>query len=109
PASDFGNDREAKLPFPNFHQQGSPYFAVYTALFRSPIGMPCQRPPYGMISGVDLKTHKLLWTHPLGTSRDAGPFGWQLPLDLPMGAPTIGGSLSTKSGLAFISATLDQY
>jgi membrane-bound PQQ-dependent dehydrogenase (glucose/quinate/shikimate family) len=109
PASQFGNDPKARLPFPYFHQEGSPYFAVYTAVFRSPIGMPCQRPPYGMISAVDLKTHRLLWNRPLGTSRNAGPFGWQLPLDLPMGAPNIGGSLVLGSGIAFIGATLDEY
>lgn len=109
PASEFGNDAKAKLPFPFFHQEGSPYFAVYTALFRSPFGMPCQRPPYGMISAVDMKTHRLLWNRPLGTSRNSGPFGWQLPIDLPMGAPTIGGSLVLGSGIAFIGATLDQY
>jgi quinoprotein glucose dehydrogenase len=109
PAGEFGNDPNAKLPFPYFHQEGSPYFAVFTALFRSPLGMPCQRPPYGMISAVDLKTHKLLWSHPFGTSRNAGPFGLQLPVALPMGAPNIGGSLVTQSGIAFIAATLDQY
>jgi quinoprotein glucose dehydrogenase len=105
----FGNDPNAKLPFPFYHQEGSPYFAVYTALFRSPLGMPCQRPPYGTLSAVDLKTHKLLWSHSFGTSRNSGPLGLQLPLDLPMGSPNIGGSLITGSGISFISATLDQY
>ena len=37
-AAEFGNDPKAKLPFPFFHQEGSPYFAVFTALFRSPLG-----------------------------------------------------------------------
>jgi quinoprotein glucose dehydrogenase len=108
-AAEFGNDPNAKLPFPYFHQEGSPYFAVFTALFRSPLGMPCQRPPYGMLSGVDLKTHKLLWSRPLGTSRNSGPLGMRLPVSFPMGSPNIGGSLVTASGVAFISATLDQY
>jgi quinoprotein glucose dehydrogenase len=107
--SEFGGDQNAKLPFPYYHQEGSPYFAVYTALFRSPLGMPCQRPPYGMLSAVDLKTHQLLWSHPLGTSRNSGPLKLQLPLDLSMGSPSIGGSLITGSGIVFISATLDQY
>ncbi len=109
PAAEFGGDPNAKLPFPYFHQEGSPYFAVFTALFRSPLGMPCQRPPYGMLSAVDIKSHRLLWTRPFGTSRNAGPLRLQLPLDLPMGSPNIGGSLVTRSGLGFVSATLDQY
>jgi membrane-bound PQQ-dependent dehydrogenase (glucose/quinate/shikimate family) len=109
PASEFGNDPHAKLPFPYFPQEGSPYFAVFTALFRSPLGMPCQRPPYGMLSAVDLKTHQLLWTRPLGTSRNSGPLGLQLPVSLPMGSPNIGGALVTQTGIAFLAATLDQY
>jgi membrane-bound PQQ-dependent dehydrogenase (glucose/quinate/shikimate family) len=107
--AEFGNDPNAKLPFPFFHQEGSPYFAVFTALFRSPLGMPCQRPPYGEISAVDLKTRQLLWHHPLGTSRNSGPLGMQLPLDVTMGSPNIGGSLIVGSGIAFIGATLDKY
>jgi quinoprotein glucose dehydrogenase len=109
PESALGGDSRARLPFPLFRQEGSPYFAVSTAVFRSPLGVPCQRPPYGLISAVDLKSHRLLWTHRLGTSRNSGPLGLQLPLDLPMGSPNIGGSLVTGSGIAFIGATLDQY
>jgi membrane-bound PQQ-dependent dehydrogenase (glucose/quinate/shikimate family) len=109
PPEEFGNNPAAKLPFPFYHQEGSPYFAVFTALFRSPLGMPCQRPPYGMLSAVDLKTHQLLWSRPLGTSRNSGPLGMQLPVSLPMGSPSIGGSVVTASGVAFIAATLDQY
>ena len=62
-----------------------------------------------MLSAVDLRTHKLLWSHPLGTSRNAGPLGTHLPISLPMGSPNIGGSLVTQSGVAFIAATLDRY
>ncbi|MCP6134770.1 membrane-bound PQQ-dependent dehydrogenase, glucose/quinate/shikimate family, partial [Klebsiella pneumoniae] len=32
-----------------------------------------------------------------------------LPLALPMGVPSLGGSFMTASGLAFLSGTLDQY
>jgi gluconolactonase len=56
-----------------------------------------------------LKTRKVLWSHPLGTSRNSGPLGMQLPVSLPMGSPNIGGSLVTGTGVAFIAATLDQY
>ncbi len=109
PAGYFGAKKSDALPFPYFHQEGSPYYAVYIAPFRSPTGMPCQRPPYGTLSAVDLKTHKLLWSHPFGTSRNAGPFGLQLPIGFQMGAPMIGGAVTTQSGLVFIASTLDQY
>ena len=42
---------------------------------------------------------------PLGTTRDQAPF----PLWLPLGAPNLGGSLVTASGLLFIGATTDKF
>lgn len=92
-------------------QIGSPYFGVITDYFHTALGMPCQRPPYGMISAIDLRTRTLLWSHPLGTSRHAGPLALRLrvPLPIPMGAVTMGGNLVTKSGLIFVGAALDQY
>lgn len=105
----FGKQVPGSLPFPYFRQEDSPYFAVYIALFRSPTGMPCQRPPYGKLSAVDLKTRKILWSRSFGTSRNAGPFGLQVPFGFPMGSPMIGGSVATRSGLVFIASTLDQY
>ena len=30
--------------------------------FLTPLGIPCQRPPYGFLAAVDLKGGKLLWT-----------------------------------------------
>jgi quinoprotein glucose dehydrogenase len=56
-----------------------------------------------------LKTRKLLWKVTLGTSRDTGPFGLRLPLPLTTGAPNIGGTVVTRSGLIFVAATTDQY
>lgn len=71
----------------------------------SPLGAPCNRPPWGKLIAIDLTTGKRLWTVPLGTSRDMAPF----PLWLKMGVPNMGGSVKTASGLAFIGATTDNY
>jgi glucose dehydrogenase len=92
-------------------QIGSPYFGVITDYFHSALGVPCQRPPYGMISAIDLKTRKLLWSHPLGTARHSGPLSLtvKVPFAIPMGAVTMGGNMITKSGLVFVGAALDQY
>ena len=92
-------------------QSGSPYFGVITDYFHSALGMPCQRPPYGMISAIDLRTRTLLWSHPFGTARHAGPLALhvRIPFPIPMGAGTMGGNLVTKSGLIFVGAALDQY
>jgi quinoprotein glucose dehydrogenase len=95
-------------------QDGSPYPGIITNYFHSALGIPCQRPPYGMLSAIDLKTHRLLWSKPWGTARHAGPLalsslGLRVPLPLPMGAVTMGGNLITKGGLVFAGASLDQY
>ena len=89
-------------------QAGTPY-AVNLAPFLSPLGIPCQQPPYGMISAVDLKTRKLLWSHPFGTGREAGPFGIRSMLPFTMGVPNIGGSITTGGGVTFIGASQDSY
>ena len=89
-------------------QMGTPY-AVAVQPFLSPIGVPCTQPPFGMISGVDLATHQLLWSHPFGTGRAAGPLGIRSHLPLAMGVPNIGGAVVTGAGLAFIGAAQDGY
>ena len=77
--------------------------------FLSPLEVPCQRPPYGMLSAVDLKTRKLLWSKPLGTARDAGPLGLRSMLPFTLGTPNAGGSVVTRGGVLFIAAATDQY
>jgi quinoprotein glucose dehydrogenase len=92
-------------------QVGSPFGGIINDYFHSPLGVPCQRPPYGVISAVNLQTGQLLWSHPLGTSRNNGPLalGIKLPVSIPMGNVTLGGNLVTGSGLIFVGATLDRY
>ena len=99
-------DKSAVTP-----QVGSPYAGVVSDYFHSPLGVPCQRPPYGVISAVDLKTGALLWSHPLGTARSSGPLKTNLrvPFPIPMGSVTLGGNLLTGSGLIFVGAALDRY
>jgi quinoprotein glucose dehydrogenase len=86
--------------------EGTPYAADIMP-FVSPLFMPCQQPPYGFMSAVDLKTRKLVWSQPFGTTRNAGPLGTPLGLALPMGVPNSGGSLATASGLTFVGASQD--
>ncbi len=88
-------------------QFGTP-FAVEMGPFMSPLGMPCQQPPFGTITAVDLRTQHVLWTKPLGTARDSGPMGLETRLPLPLGTPNQGGSVITRSGLVFIGATQER-
>ena len=89
-------------------QKNTPYGA-WTQPFLSPLGVPCQQPPYGMLSGIDLASRKVVWTKPFGTAHDAGPFGIPSMLPLTMGVPNIGGALTTRGGLTFIGASQDRY
>ncbi len=84
-------------------QYGTPY-AVDFAPFLSPLGLPCNAPPWGTLAAVDLKTNKLVWQKPLGTTRDHAPFGIAVP-----GVFNLGGSVVTKGGVTFIGATIDNY
>jgi quinoprotein glucose dehydrogenase len=88
-------------------QIGTP-FALFTAAFLSPIGIPCNEPPFGEIGVVDLQTRRMIWQRPLGTSSDSGPFDMQSHIPLEMGVPNIGGSLTTRAGLIFIGATQER-
>lgn len=85
-------------------QLGTPY-AVKRRPMLSPLGAPCNRPPWGVLTAIDMRTGKKRWEVPLGNLRDLAPF----PLWLELGVPNSGGSLVTASGLTFIGATTDSY
>lgn len=96
---------EPKGPLPALNENfGAPYAAKMGA-FTSPLGIPCQQPPWGNIAGVDLRTGQVAWKHRNGTVRDLSP----LPLPFRMGVPNIGGPMMTAGGVAFLSGTLDDY
>jgi glucose dehydrogenase len=76
--------------------------------FISPIGMPCQAPPYGMLSAIDLSTQKLVWTQRLGNAHDSGPFLLSSKLPILLGTSILGGGTATRTGLLFIAATQEQ-
>lgn len=83
---------------------GAP-FAAKMKPFVSPLGIPCQAPPWGTVAGVDLNTGRIAWRHRNGTVRDLSP----VPLPIRMGVPSLGGPLMTASGVAFLSGSMDNY
>ena len=106
-----GTARAAGAPrptTPGAAMEGTPY-GVHWKAFLTDLGIPCQKPPYGFLAAVDLKSRKILWQHTLGNAANSGPFGLALHLPLPLGAPNIGGSVVTAGGVIFIAATQDQY
>jgi quinoprotein glucose dehydrogenase len=86
-------------------QEGSPY-AVERRPLLSPFGAPCNPPPWGTLTAIDLASGEKAWEVPLGTTRDLAPFPlwWFLGT---IGVPNIGGPITTASGLTFIAATTD--
>jgi quinoprotein glucose dehydrogenase len=88
-------------------QAGTPYGA-YIPAFLSPLEVPCQQPPWGLLYAIDLKSRKILWSRNFGTGRDSGPFNIRSLLAIPTGVPNAGGSLLTRSGLTFVGATVER-
>ncbi|MDX6807262.1 glucose/quinate/shikimate family membrane-bound PQQ-dependent dehydrogenase [Terrihabitans rhizophilus] len=84
--------------------EGAPY-GVYMGPLMSALGLPCQAPPWGYVTGVDLRTGKIAYKHKNGTVRDASP----IPLPIELGVPGIGGPMITAGGVAFLGAAIDDY
>jgi quinoprotein glucose dehydrogenase len=78
-------------------QRGTPY-GMYREALVSPGGVPCNPPPWGALTAVDLATGDVRWEVPLGTSPE---------LPTVPGSLNFGGALTTASGLIFIGAARD--
>jgi quinoprotein glucose dehydrogenase len=85
-------------------QRGAPYGMMRTVVL-SPLGLPCNPPPWGTLAAVDLQAGKILWRSTLGTTEELAPLG----LALHTGTPSIGGPVVTAGGLVFIGSTMDKY
>lgn len=78
-------------------------YATVSELLTSPLGAPCNPPPWGMLTALDLERQTIVWQVPLGTIERIS----HLPLELRFGTPNRGGPLATGGGLVFIGATMD--
>ena len=85
-------------------QHGTP-FGMSRDVIRSPLGLPCNPPPWGELVAVDLDKGSIRWRTPLGTTgdmtRDAAA--------LVNGTPNLGGPIMTAGGLIFIASAMDDY
>lgn len=84
--------------------RGTPY-VMWREPMMSSLGVPCVTPPWGTLTALDLRTGKIAWQVPFGTTRDLAP----VPVAMKWGTPTLGGPIATASGLVFIGAALDNY
>ncbi|MCD6251258.1 MAG: membrane-bound PQQ-dependent dehydrogenase, glucose/quinate/shikimate family [Psychrobacter sp.] len=78
-------------------------YAVEMGPFLSPLGVPCQQPPWGTIAGANLATGEIAYQRKNGTVQDLSP----IPLKLELGVPGIGGPIITQGGVAFLSAATE--
>ena len=84
-------------------QQGAP-FAMSRAVAMSPLGLLCNKPPWGEMVAVDLKAGKILWHSSVGTSEDLAPLG----IAFNWGTPLVNGVAITAGGIVFTGA-MDAY
>jgi quinoprotein glucose dehydrogenase len=103
PREQVGSLSPEDTEYPNefYPMTGTPYAVKRFPLF-SLFGAPCNMPPWGSLTAVDLVSGEVAWQVPLGNTRELAP----VPLD--MGVPAFGGGLATASGLYFIGASLDK-
>jgi quinoprotein glucose dehydrogenase len=84
------------------NQRGTPYCSS-TSFLLSPLGVPCTEPPWSTVDAVDLAAGKVLWSVPLGTTRDMAPF----PFWWIRGVPAIGGLTATAGGVVFAGGPME--
>ncbi|MCB1643910.1 MAG: pyrroloquinoline quinone-dependent dehydrogenase [Pseudomonadales bacterium] len=104
PAADFEAERK-KYPDVEISEQIGTAYAMKRDIMLSPLGVPCNAPPWGQLSAVDMNSGEILWQSTLGTTEDIAPLG----ISLETGTPNMGGPVVTKSGLVFIGAAMDNY
>ncbi len=89
-------------PFAHTGEMVDTPYVWKSAPLLSPLGMPCNPPPWGTLTAINLGTGATLWQVPLGRM-SFGPFksprAW--------GSPNVGGPIVTGGGVVFIGATMD--
>ena len=100
-------ERPADPNDPYDHVRIKYYGLILPFMSRLGTQVPCFEPPWSEIAVIDLNTNKLLWKRPLGTMKEAGPFGIRSGLEIDIGTAVRAGTLTTRGGLTFVSSTMD--
>lgn len=103
---DFSAAREKFFDKEVSPNDGAP-FGMKRETLVSPLGMPCNPPPWGQLHAIDMHDGKIKWSVPLGTTEDLMPLSEYLLGAT--GTPNLGGPIATAGGLVFIGAAMDHY
>ena len=91
-----GNRVDPNGPYEGF--PGGGRFSVKGSTYQQ---LPCQQPPWGELTAVNVNTGEIAWKVPLGVTDS-------LPLEKQnTGRPGNGGTIATAGGLVFVGATDD--
>lgn len=103
PRDQIGQPSAAGTRFDEFAAQtGTPY-ALRRQHLIGPDGVPCNAPPWGVLTAIDLRTGATLWERPFGQmghlTKVAESDKW--------GSPNLGGAMITAGGLVFAGGAID--
>lgn len=104
PADKVAAEQEGHLNREISAQRGAP-FGMSRDTILSPLGLPCNPPPWGMLHAIDMRDGSIKWQVKIGTTRDLAPLG----VELSTGVPNLGGPIVTAGGVVFIGATMDNF
>lgn len=101
---DYDREKTPKGYVERADQAGTPFGLHREPLF-SGLGIPLVKPPWGTLTAVSTRTGELVWESTLGTIRDLTG----VPIAKKWGTPSMGGPITTASGVTFIAAAMDNY
>ena len=97
-ASETRKDQDNRI-YGEFGDQYPAPFGLYRTFLFSPSKLPCNAPPWGTVTAVDLFAGKRVWETPLGTfipGKNTGTIN-------------LGGPMASAGGLVFTSAAMDDF
>jgi quinoprotein glucose dehydrogenase len=104
PRADAQQERMGGTRFSEFAAQSGTPYAMHRTHLIGPEGVPCNAPPWGVLTAIDLQSGATLWEKPYGRMAHlasvAGSDRW--------GSPNLGGAMVTAGGLIFGGGTFDQ-
>jgi quinoprotein glucose dehydrogenase len=104
PRAEF-NDRSRRTEDGEYTTQSGTPYGLFRRFVQGPSDLPCNPPPWGTLTAVDLAAGTIRWQVPLGSMQD---FGGAHPPVAP-GSLSLGGPIVTASGLVFIAGTYDPF